>query len=295
MPETLSIDSYAKINLHLDVGRKLDDGYHEIVSLFQLLSMHDRINIVVDKNESKAVNIGDLIDIKGKFSCPKESNLIYKAAFRFMDATGVRFKAGFHVEKAIPEGAGLGGGSSNAASVLEAMNYLYPGAADSRKLLEIASSVGSDVPFFLKKTSLALVKGRGDLIEFMNQKIPELKVLLVYPGFKVNTAEAYGWVDSDRKEKNYRAAMIEKDIVQRPPAEWNFINSFTSPLMKRYDIYKKIFSIFKNCCCDYFNITGSGSAAFGIFTDASNLEDAYGEISGYCPETWITNTLAGKP
>ncbi|MCP5513925.1 MAG: 4-(cytidine 5'-diphospho)-2-C-methyl-D-erythritol kinase [Spirochaetales bacterium] len=293
MPEILDIASYAKINLHLDVGNRRNDGFHNINSIFQAISLHDSIDMVITEKTDKTESIDNLIEINGKFTCPKDKNLIYRAASSFMLETGLRFHVKFNVEKVIPEGAGLGGGSSNAAAVLKNLYSQFPvAAASSRNITSAAASLGSDVPFFLDNNT-ALVSGRGETINPVDIKVPAYKILLVYPGFKVNTAQAYSWIDSERSGKEYKISEVDLSVLSRNPSEWKFFNSFRNPLVERYDIYKRIFSVYKNYGSDYFNITGSGSAVFGIFSDIKKLEPAYNELSELCPDIWITDMHTG--
>ncbi|MDX9801410.1 MAG: 4-(cytidine 5'-diphospho)-2-C-methyl-D-erythritol kinase [Spirochaetia bacterium] len=295
MPEILNIASYAKINLHLDVGNKRNDGFHNISSIFKSISLHDTIDIHIHIENNGDIDepVKDLIEISGNFTCNKERNLIFRAASAFMQASGYRFYVKFNVKKIIPEGAGLGGGSSNAAAVLKNLYSLFPDIVGYNKITEAASSLGSDVLFFLGENT-ALVTGRGDIVNSIDAQIPEYKILLVFPGFQINTAEAYSWIDNDRKENDYEIKNIDYlSVLARKPSEWEFFNSFKNPLEKRFDIYEQIFSVFQSHGSDYFNITGSGSAVFGIFSDNKNLKPAYNELTGLCPDVWITDMLAG--
>lgn len=292
--ETLNAISYAKINLHLDVGSKRADGFHEIYSFFKAISFHDEIQISIDKDINKKIKDKKLIEIKGKFSCNDENNLIYKAAIRFMENFGSYFSVQFNVNKRIPEGGGLGGGSSNAAAVLKALNSYFNDFFGKEELKNIALSIGSDIPFFLEESTTALVSGRGDIVEPIFIDMPEYNLLLVYPGFKIKTADAYLWLDNDRKNSEYNIEKIDYNMFFDYPSKWRFINSFKKPLEKRFEIYDRIFAVLNDNGSDFFNITGSGSIVYGIFTDMGNLNKAYSDIKEFCPDIWITNTLAGR-
>jgi 4-diphosphocytidyl-2-C-methyl-D-erythritol kinase len=292
--ETLNAISYAKINLHLDVGSKRPDGFHEIYSFFKAISFHDEIQISIDKDISKKTKDKKFIKIKGKFSCSDENNLIYKAAIRFMENFDSYFSVQFNVNKMIPEGGGLGGGSSNAATVLKTLNNYFDSFFSKKDLKNIASSIGSDIPFFLEESTLALVTGRGDIVEPIFVDMPEYKLLLVDPGFKIKTSDAYLWLDNDRGNSEYNIEKIDDTMFFQYPSKWRFSNSFTEPLKKRFDIYDKIFSVLNDNGVDFYNITGSGSIVYGIFTDTGNLNKAYSDIKKFCPDIWITNTLAGR-
>ena len=291
MPENINVASFAKINLHLEVGSGRFDGFHEIYSIFQIISLHDTLEISVS---NKTNDINDSIEINGNFTCSKENNLIFKAASIFMKNTGLRFNTEINAVKRIPEGAGLGGGSSNAAAILKSLNQMTGNPLDREKLLKIASEIGSDVPFFLGNCTTAVVMGKGDIIKPVYSEIPEYHLVLVYPGFNINTAAAYRWVDEDRQSGSCELKKIEPSVLLLNPSKWDFDNTFRLSLEKRFDIYSKIFSVFSEKKSDYFNITGSGSAVFGIFTDLSNAEACSKELKEFCPGVWIANTLAGR-
>lgn len=294
MPDICEINSYAKINLHLDVGNTGSDGFHEIYSIFLLISLCDMVAIKINpdtvKNSSERVKI----DIKGNFSCSKENNLIYKAAERFMQESGAYFDVEFIVTKNIPEGAGLGGGSSNAASVLTALNRLLDYPLNSETLSDIADGLGSDVRFFMLQSPAAVVTGRGEKALPVNIDIHEYPLLLVYPGFSVKTGDAYKWLDDERGNKPYLPRNIYP-AAGRNLSGWEYFNSFKPVLEKKYPEYRKIFRIFTESNAEYSNITGSGSAVFAFFSNKEQLEKAYQTLTGFYPGTWILNTLARKP
>ncbi len=295
MLETLNAISYAKINLHLDVGNIRADNFHEIYSFFKAIAFHDKIQLSIDKTINHKTKPEKLIEIKGNFSCSNENNLIYKAAIKFMEKFGSYFYLQFIVDKTIPEGGGLGGGSSNAAVVLKMLNKHFDNFFTQNDLKKIASSIGSDVSFFLEEYTTAVTTGKGDVVEPIFINMPEYHVILVYPGFKIKTSDAYLWIDQDRENnKNYHIKKIDNNMLSEDPSKWKFSNSFAEPLKKRFEIYNKIFSVFNDSGADFYNITGSGSIAYGIFTDTGNLEKAYVNIKRFCPDIWITNTLAGR-
>jgi len=287
MLETLSTISYAKINLHLDVGNKREDGFHEIYSFFKTISLYDEIQVSIDKDINKK-----LIEIEGNFSCSNENNLIYKAATKFMEKLASCFFVKFSVNKMIPEGGGLGGGSSNAAAVLKALNTHFNNFFSKNDLKNIASLIGSDIPFFLEESTIALVTGRGDVVEPISITMPEYKLLLVYPGFKIETAKAYSWLDNDRGNNKHNIEKIDNSMLLQGPSQWKFSNSFSKPLAKRFEIYDRIFLVFNENRADFYNITGSGSIVYGVFTDKGDLDRAYSDIKRFCTDIWITNILA---
>ncbi|MCL2294402.1 MAG: 4-(cytidine 5'-diphospho)-2-C-methyl-D-erythritol kinase [Spirochaetes bacterium] len=294
MIETVSVVSYAKINLHLDVGSIREDSFHEIYSFFKTIALHDEMLISISQDISKEKQNKKFIEIKGNFSCSEENNLIYKAAIKFMEKFGSYFSVRFDVNKIIPDGGGLGGGSSNAAAVLKALNSHFSNFFSNNELKSIASLIGSDIPFFLEDSTVALVTGKGEIVEPIYIDMPEYLLLLVYPGFKVKTAEAYSWLDSDRWDTKHSIEKIDKSMLLQCPSNWKFSNSFTKPLVKRFNIYNKIFSVFNDNRAGFYDITGSGSVVYGVFADRENLDKACCAIKRFCPNVWITNTLVSK-
>ncbi|MCL2791918.1 MAG: 4-(cytidine 5'-diphospho)-2-C-methyl-D-erythritol kinase [Spirochaetaceae bacterium] len=286
MTEALNTISYAKINLHLDIGNIRPDGFHEIYSFFKAISLHDEIQIIINKDTNRKN-----IEIGGNFSCNSENNLIYKAAALFMEKLGSHFSVKFNVNKVIPEGGGLGGGSSNAAAVLKALNTYFNNFFSKNDLKKIAAIIGSDIPFFLEESTIALVTGRGDIVKPLSITMPEYQLLLVYPGFNVKTADAYSWLDDDRGNNKHNINELDNSMLLEHPSRWKFSNSFKKSLEKRFEIYDRIFSVFNNKA-DFYDITGSGSIVYGVFTDKGNLDSAYSDMKRFCPKVWITNMVS---
>jgi 4-diphosphocytidyl-2-C-methyl-D-erythritol kinase len=188
MNETLHIEAPAKLNLSLRVLRKRDDGFHEIESLMiRVPGLCDRLAFAP-------------AGVDG-FSCDDASvpadgsNLVLKARNAYRSASGFDRPLSIHLEKRVPHGAGLGGGSSDAAATLDAMNRMNGGVLPVDRLMELAATLGSDVPFFLGSPT-ARVGGRGECIEPAEDP-PMLPVLLLKPAFGVATPDAYRrWADA---------------------------------------------------------------------------------------------------
>jgi len=180
----------AKINVSLKILRRRDDGFHEIETLITPITLCDQIEI--EKSDSSS---------EIEFHCDDPSvpagddNLIVRAARAFFAATKLKRAISIELKKKIPHGAGLGGGSSDAASTLLALNELFNTNLPRETLAKIAETVGSDVPFFIFK-SAALCNGRGELVTPLRWK-DKLSLLLLKPEFRVSTAWAYShWRDS---------------------------------------------------------------------------------------------------
>lgn len=180
----------AKINLSLSILRKRLDGYHEIESLMIPLTLADRLEI-----EPGDPTGGIVFTCSDQTLPSDDSNLVVRAARRFFETVGVPAAVTIHLEKVIPHGAGLGGGSSDAASTLAGLNALFDAPLPADSVHALAAEIGSDVPFFLAQ-SAAICRGRGEIVE----PVPfphALPILLIKPGFGVPTPWAYSrWADS---------------------------------------------------------------------------------------------------
>lgn len=276
--------SPAKINVHLGIGRKRPDGYHGICSWFLKVSLCDSIDVSLD---SAAVEVR----VEGNADVPAEDDLILKAANCFYEETGISGRCAVRLKKRIPIGAGLGGGSSNAATVLMALNRLHGGVLTSDRLYEVSLQLGSDVPFFLGGPS-AVVSGRGEILrEFCVPR--SWWVLLVYPGFSISTRDAYTWFDNEVK------ATLEFDpdleelfaLATGPPERWRFFNAFSPVLYRRYPVLRNICEKLASEGAFHASVSGSGSVCFGLFETHAMAAAASRKIAGL--PFWLKETLAG--
>ncbi|MEW5814247.1 MAG: 4-(cytidine 5'-diphospho)-2-C-methyl-D-erythritol kinase [Spirochaetota bacterium] len=292
MREEVRILSPAKINLHLAIKKKREDGYHEILSLFQMVSLYDEITI-------RSLKSKDECFIDGRFDFPKEQNLMYKAVQLLWSVTGMR--RGVHIKalKRIPEGAGLGGGSSNGASVLVALNELWETRFTSLEISTLSKALGSDVPFFCV-TPAAIVTGRGEMICPVNPR-DDYHIVLVYPGFKVRAKDAYDLFDRAIPWKLRKSVqeipgdIIEIKYIKESPQKWNFFNSFKDVLEQEYPVLGALVEKLRSLGAEYANISGSGSSVFGIFLTKKQAEKAVRELQIGCNSLWILFPLDRKP
>jgi 4-diphosphocytidyl-2-C-methyl-D-erythritol kinase len=183
MRSRMTIEAPAKINLYLEAGPPSRDGYHPVRTVLQTVDLCDLVEVeVTDGGE------GILLEVKGD-APPGEGNLCHRAADFFTSATGLRMGIKMTLTKRIPQAAGLGGGSSDAAAVLRVLNFIAGEAMGGEELLRNAATMGTDVPFFLVGGT-ALGEGRGERITALVQA-PPLPVLLVNPGGGLSTADVY--------------------------------------------------------------------------------------------------------
>jgi 4-diphosphocytidyl-2-C-methyl-D-erythritol kinase len=291
----VSIESPAKINLHLEVGEKREDGYHSITSLFQTITLFDIITI-------RRIEEADRCTIRGLDAIPLKENLMYRAynKFRTRIHTSVANMPGvaIRIEKRIPSAAGLGGGSSNAAAVLHGLNILCGTNFSNTELARMGTDIGSDVPFFCHTSPLALVRGKGEKIEPIDS--PRiLRGILISPEQEIKTEEAYGWIDSQRQRESATVRITTDDIVKdyttKTPDAWRCHNSFTTVICDRYPEIKAIFRKIYVLGASYVSVTGSGSALYGLFDSEAKRIDAFEQLKSKDYRVWKIKTLDRIP
>jgi 4-diphosphocytidyl-2-C-methyl-D-erythritol kinase len=255
----VEVPSYAKINLGLYIKGKREDGFHSIESIFQTISLKDSLYF---KLEGKEISI--------TFDNPKlpegPSNIIYKAASLFKDKKGKNLGVKIKVEKKIPIGAGLGGGSSNAAVTLLTLNRLLEYPKNTKELLEYAENLGSDVPFFLKGGT-AIVSGRGEKIDWVND-IPPLNFLLAIPSFSILTKDAYEWWDNHKKQDltNQDLSLILQKMQEGKREIFGKLeNSFCEVVVEKYPQLKNVMKNLERLKPIKVILSGSGPAIYAIF------------------------------
>jgi len=251
--------AFAKLNLTLDVLDKRDDGYHNIKSVMQAISLRDDIQIDIDTGKPWALSCTD-----ESVPCD-ETNLAWKAAKVYLDATG-RTVDGLHIHitKRIPVQAGLGGGSADAAAVLRGLNKHFGNPLSILALAELGAQVGSDVPFCVT-CGTAMAEGRGEQLRRLND-MPDCVFVICKPDFSVSTPELYKKIDevTIAKRPNHQAmesALLAGDLGQI--AE-NLCNVFDPLVTEEHLELNYIKSILNSYGSVGQQMTGSGSAIFGI-------------------------------
>lgn len=259
-----SQNAYAKVNLSLLITGIREDGYHLLDTVMQTVSLYDTITIY--KNDENKINIicnnGDLNG---------ENNICYKAAEIFCKTVGINIGVTIEITKRIPLAAGLGGGSADAAAVLNLMNKLFGNSLDFSELCNIAIKLGADVPFCLKGGS-ARVKGIGEELIFVNRILP-IYLVLVKDNNKPSTGYMYKEfdkignfsTDSDRTEQLVNS--LEK-------GDYNgFLNAFYNDFSTVSD-YLKIKEQLINAGADAVSISGSGPTVMGVFSTKEKADRA---------------------
>lgn len=280
----MTLLSPAKINLSLRILGKRPDGFHEIETRLVRLAFGDTVEI-------EHLGTGTTVN----FTCSDptvpadESNLALKALRAFESRTGTQSSWRIHLEKRIPHGAGLGGGSSNAATVLRAANELSGNPLSLPQLLEIAAQIGSDVPCFLLDSPAADGTGRGEIVQpapFPHQ----LHVVLIKPPFPVPTPWAYKkWADSRE---------IPGVLYAPQLCEWGtMVNDLERPVFQKYLLLPAL----KNWLLEHGEtraalMSGSGSTMFAITDTAAQAAELAEKARAWCGETtWTLATQTAKP
>lgn len=268
------IAAQAKLNLHLRVLAKEESGYHSIETIFHRIELCDDIMIEIASRERT-------LDVEGTNTGPTEANLAWRAAVAY--AEHARWPSGFRIQltKKIPVGAGLGGGSADAAAVLRALNSLSPNPIGLPGLLLIANGLGSDVPFLASSSVMALAWGRGERM----LSLPALQrcdVLLMTPDFSVSTVDAYRWLDEDRERMKGSRSMVEAGadahslkISTADLGGWASIamfarNDFEAPVVARHPQLGEYLDRLRNSRSIFSAMTGSGSTIFGVLDSPPN-------------------------
>jgi 4-diphosphocytidyl-2-C-methyl-D-erythritol kinase len=265
----VTLPALAKVNLFLRVLARQEDGYHGVETLLCLVSLADELR--AERREGRGVTI----DVEGPDLGPPGENLAVKAAQRVLEATGNRFAVHLRLRKRIPMQAGLGGGSSDAAAALHAVNRLAGDAVPRHELLQFAAQLGSDTPFFFTGAPLALAWNRGERMIRL-PPLPRSPALLVTPRVPIATVEAYRWIDAGRDPASHRGAVaLDLDALSR----WGDIgrmagNDFESPVFSRYPEIRAAFEALVSTRPLVCRMTGSGSTLLAIYRSERDREDA---------------------
>jgi 4-diphosphocytidyl-2-C-methyl-D-erythritol kinase len=286
----VTLPAHAKLNLLLRVLARESDGFHGLETLFCLVSLADSLR--AERREGKGVTV----DVAGADVGPPEQNLAVRAAGMVLDATGHRFAVHLILEKRIPLRAGLGGGSSDGAAALVAVNQLAGNAVPRHELLQFAARLGSDVPFFLSGAPLALGWGRGERLLAL-PPLPAAPVLLVTPPVGVGTPEAYRWLDAARQSAGRRGAVaLDLDALSR----WGDIgrlagNDFESVVFARVPAIRAAFEALVRTRPVVCRMSGSGSTLFAVYRSARDRDDARSILGRKHGRVDAAETLIANP
>ena len=267
-PQALQLQAYAKVNLFLRVLGKRPDGFHDIRTLFQTVSLSDSLSVRMTPASRPAVKLAcSREDLQG------EDNLAWRAADRMLRLTGLAAQIEVTLDKAIPSGAGLGGGSSDAAAVIRAVASMLATRPADQALFEVAAELGSDVPFLLLGGS-AIGTGRGTELKPLAD-LPPAALVIAQPAVEVSTAWAY------RALREHRAALtsgLDKSKIEGsglssnapfigslPGSREGMVNDFESVVFRRYPLIAALKERLQASGAQPALMSGSGSAVYGVF------------------------------
>lgn len=257
------VTAQAKINLLLRVLAREASGFHSIETVFLRLDLGDDVRVRVAPGRSLQC-AGEAVPSSGLG--PVERNLAFRAAAAYADATG--WPSGFSIEidKRIPVGAGLGGGSADAGAVLRILDALSPRQLGAR-LVELAAPLGADVAFMTIESPMALAWGRGERLLPLRVLDPRYVALLV-PGFAIATADAYAWLATDRGAYSPTAAVISPESL----ATWESLasiatNDFERVVAARHPVIAELVDELSSADAMVAMLSGSGSSVYGLFND----------------------------
>lgn len=278
----LIMDSYGKVNLALDILYKRNDGYHEIKSIMQRISLRDRLifeeidhGFVIESNHSQV---------------PKdETNLVYRAWEKLVAITGENRGIKVIIEKNIPVAAGLAGGSTNGATTLLALNELWDLKLSEDELMEIGRSLGADVPF--------CIMGATALAEGIGEKLTKLKpfsgkhILLCNPGIAISTEHAYSQVEFSDKRIDIEAMIRAIDADDLKTLAENMGNTMEGPMIEEYPIIGEIKKLMLGNGALGALMSGSGSTVFGLYDDEEKMRFTEKKLLDIGDKVYLCKTL----
>ena len=259
--EKIVVESPAKINLGLNVVKKREDGYHNLETIFFPLMLSDKITFV----KSDKLNVNTNSDILNKLT----NNLVHKAIELLEERTNKKFLLDIFIEKIIPIGGGLGGGSSNAAITLKTINKIYELGFNFSNLSQLALELGSDVPFFLNPVP-AYAESRGEILHSLDMELP-YPILIVNPGIKIDTAWAFKKIKPAKPIKSLKA-FLKANLTDLDYLKEFVTNDFEEIVFQEFPQISDIKDKLYLHGAQFALMSGTGSTVYGIF---SNLQKAY--------------------
>lgn len=288
MPDRIRAAAHAKLNLFLRILAREADGFHQIETAFVLLELADEL--IVTRTTG-----GVELLVHGPDLGPAAENLAVRAARAVLDATGNRFGVRIELTKRIPVRAGLGGGSSDAAAALHAVNALAGHAVPRPELLQFAARLGADVAFFASGAPLALGWGRGERL-FRLAPLPAAPALLAVPPIEIATPDAYRWWDDGYRPGERRGSVV---LDAEALGSWGSVgrlggNDFEVPVFGRHPELKELFERLAATRPLWVRLCGSGSAVAAVYRNERDRDGAAAEL-GTQGRTLIKTATRGAP
>jgi len=288
----LYLKSFAKINLYLDIGKRLGSGYHEIETILQTVNLFDEI--CFEKLDKPVFHI----DCNHHEVPIDKNSIVYKAVTAIMEESSI---ADHHrglavsIKKKIPLASGLGGGSSNIATILLGINELFCINMEPSRLMNLAVNFGMDISYFIRRGTV-YARGRGEVLFPLRSINPPIYLILVNPGIKISTQWAYQAFDQEKKKCEEKPVNIGSFIHRRKSVQFYefdkiIYNRFDYTISKYYPVIRRIKNELKELGVLYSSLSGSGPSVFGIVENKQKLDEIYSSIKGHYPFVFKTNTV----
>ena len=283
MKKELTIKCPAKVNLSLDVTSRREDGYHNLEMIMHTIKLFDTLTIVCEDSETTEITISSNLS----YVPSDERNLCYKASQLFFNETGLSAKVHIDANKKIPVGAGLGGGSSNAAGTLVALNRLMGNPLTQDRLATISKNIGADVPFFIYGGCM-LAEGIGELLTPLPQ-LEGVTFLIAKPNFSVSTPWVYKnlVLDSNTPHPNTKEviqAIKKNDLSTLAKYTGNTLEHVT---LKQYPEISRYKELMLKGGAIYSLMSGSGSAVFGVYDDPEKAKKALEKFKSLTKQVYL--------
>ncbi|MBF8982474.1 4-(cytidine 5'-diphospho)-2-C-methyl-D-erythritol kinase [Lutibacter sp. B2] len=283
--EEIKVKGMAKINISLDALRKREDGYHEVKMIMQQVDLFDEIHL-------KKIEKGIIIETNCEFIPTDESNIAYKAAELMMKKYNIQEGIYIYINKKIPVGAGLAGGSTDAAAVLKGLNELFGIGASEKELMEMGTNIGADVPF--------CIVGGAALAEGIGEKLTPIKgidqwVILCKPNISVSTATVYKKLDVSKIKNHPKTDKLLKAIENNDiqTVALNLCNVLETVTENMHPVVKDI----KRRMLEYNAMgslmSGSGPTVFGLYKDYGKAKSAYDNLSKIYQQVYLVKSCMG--
>jgi 4-diphosphocytidyl-2-C-methyl-D-erythritol kinase len=262
----------AKINIGLRITGKRPDGFHDIETIFYPVSFCDALEFVISDGSA---NTDEFVVTGIRVGGNPESNLVIKAVRKIREIYPLPFLK-IHLHKAIPAGAGLGGGSSDAAYMIKAINKHFNFSIGEKSLRSYALELGSDCPFFINPVP-SVAMGRGDILKPVKSFLEGYFILLVNPGISISTKEAYMNTSLQKPETGL------EQIINHKPSKWRkmLVNDFEPFVFKLFPQIEEMKRTLYKTGAIYSSMSGSGSTVYGIFESKPEIPDQLKEFVIY--------------
>lgn len=275
--KTLKLKAPGKVNLRLDVLGRRPDGYHDLRMLNSMVNVFDEIDIdIVDR--------GITVICEDDPQVPSgEDNIVYRAAKEIMAYSNKNVGVEIRIKKRIPSSAGMGGGSSNAASVILGLNQMLRINLSVEKLMKIGLRFGADIPFFLSGAAAAFATGIGENVAKI-KKLPKMPMVIVTPNLSVATKAIYEKYQSNGNGRGKSEEEIPKEFTTKKAVIKFLNNDLESVTTKQFPIVSEIKELLVKYGAMAAQMTGSGPSVFGIFPDKDKADKAVKKLSSKVEE-----------